>query len=449
MSKSDFEKEAKKELKKKKTIQKDTEQEVFRLLQEANKEITATLAGAPTDYQQWSLSNLQKSIAVVTDELGENLASSATKGASDSWNAGIGLVDNSINAATGINLAANLQQIDTKQLMSMRTFLTDRMKDVSKQAAQRINSNLGLVMIGAKTPFEAVSNVKTILNDKAGSRARTILNTELGRAYSCACQERMADAAEAIPKLKKQWRRSGRVNSRHDHDLADGQVVDVDKPFIVGGHELMYPRDPKAPASQTVNCGCVALPYMEDWEMAHPKNKPFSDEELFKSQEKREVKGVRADSFANWAERITSGKLNAAGNSETIGQIPSSVKSFLIRKNVDLKSFDVGVSDKQILHMARSAKAKRGAALSMSDIKNIPEHIDHPKAILWDKRSKDPSLVYIFDIKDSNKFGKLAVKLNDKEKRNKPSKHNWIATGGKVEHTNIRSDVYEVIVGEI
>lgn len=450
MSNSNFEKEIKKELKEQKLIKQNTEKEVYQLLKDAHKEVSATLANAPTDYQQWSLSNLQKSISVITSELGENLANTATGAASSSWNAGIGLVDNPINVATGINLAANLQQIDTKQLMAMRTFLTDRMKDVGNQALQRINSDLGLVMLGAKTPYEAISNVKTILKDKASSRARTILNTELGRAYSCAAQERMSQAKEAIPKLKKQWRRSGRVNSRHDHDLADGQIVGVDEPFFVGGYKLMYPRDPKAPASQTVNCGCVALPYMDDWEMVHPKNKPFSQTELHQSQEKREVKNVKADSFASWVSNITNGKLRAAGNVETIGQIPVTVKNFLSRKNIDLNSFDIGVSDKQVLHMARNSKIKRNAALSISEIKNIPEHLERPKAVLWDKRSKVPSILYVFEIEDNKKIGKLAIKLKDSEKRNKPRNHNWIVTGGKVDRKMIiDKNAYETIMGDL
>ena len=77
-------------------------------------------------------------------------------------------------------------------------------------------------------------------------------------AFSVATQERQTQAAEILPGLKKQWRRSGKVHSRTAHDLADGQIVDVDKPFMVGGVPLMYPRDPKAPAKETINCGCVS-----------------------------------------------------------------------------------------------------------------------------------------------------------------------------------------------
>jgi uncharacterized protein with gpF-like domain len=80
--------------------------------------------------------------------------------------------------------------------------------------------------------------------------------------------------------MKKQWRRSGKLHSRPEHDAADGQIVDVDKPFIVGGVALMFPRDPAAPIGETINCGCESLPWMESWEMSTPGRKPFTEDEM-------------------------------------------------------------------------------------------------------------------------------------------------------------------------
>lgn len=120
-------------------------------------------------------------------------------------------------------------------------------------------------------------------------RAIAIMRTEMGRAFSVAAQERMTLAREHVPGLRKQWRRSGKVHSRIAHDLADGQVRDVDKPFKVGTVSMHYPRDPKAPASETINCGCVSLPFMEDWTMSRPGRQAFSDEEVFNNPMKRDI----------------------------------------------------------------------------------------------------------------------------------------------------------------
>jgi len=40
--------------------------------------------------------------------------------------------------------------------------------------------------------------------------------------------------------------------------------VGMNEPFLVGGASLMYPGDPNGPASEIINCRCVARPVV-DW----------------------------------------------------------------------------------------------------------------------------------------------------------------------------------------
>ena len=87
----------------------------------------------------------------------------------------------------------------------------------------------------------------------------------LGRAYSVAGQQRMEQASEVLPGLRKQWRRSGKLRTRLTHDAIGGQLRDADKAFSVAGASLMFPRDPAGPTAETVNRGCQSLPWMESW----------------------------------------------------------------------------------------------------------------------------------------------------------------------------------------
>jgi hypothetical protein len=41
---------------------------------------------------------------------------------------------------------------------------------------------------------------------------------------------------------------------------ADGQVVGLDEPFIVGGEQLMYPGDPAGSPGNICNCLCDTFP---------------------------------------------------------------------------------------------------------------------------------------------------------------------------------------------
>lgn len=56
---------------------------------------------------------------------------------------------------------------------------------------------------------------------------------------------------------KKRWRSANNMRTRKDHREANGQTVDIDKPFRVGGEKLMHPGDPSGSAKQIVKCRCT------------------------------------------------------------------------------------------------------------------------------------------------------------------------------------------------
>lgn len=224
--------------------------------------------------------------------------------AAASWNKGVELVDTPLaegpgDGVPGIQLDGMVPRLDRGQLLAMQHFLTAKMRDVSTAVANRVNQELGLVMTGINTPSQAATSIQGILGGVARKRALTIVRTELGRAFSTATQGRMEQAKKAgVGGLKKQWRRSGKIHSRRTHDLADGQIREVDEPFLVGGEKIMYPRDPKASPKNTVSCGCTQLPYMDHWQVTHKGEKPFTPDELAGSRAKRDIQQIRDSRLA-------------------------------------------------------------------------------------------------------------------------------------------------------
>ena len=280
-------------------IQRDTVGEVLRLLGVAQDDIRQRLAAAPSEFDSFLLPRLQDQIQRALDELRRGASERLTMAAGQSWQAGIDLIEKPIEAGLALGdgprviLSSILPTVDTRPLLAMRTFMTGRIEDITATLANRINTELGLVLIGAQSPSQAVGKVADIMRLNARTRAVTIVRTELGRAFSAAGQQRYSQAQQILPGLKKQWRRSGKRHSRADHDLADGQVQEVDKPFRVGGINLMFPRDPKAPAKHTINCGCSSLPIMESWEVSQPGQQPFTEEELAVSRFRRDLEGAK------------------------------------------------------------------------------------------------------------------------------------------------------------
>src|SRR6266496_2930399 len=87
-------------------------------------------------------------------------------------------------------------------------------------------------------------------------RSEVIARTEVIAASNYGSQEAAKSSGLT---LKKVWLSTSDSRTRPDHAEADGQEVDMDEPFKVGGSQLMYPGDSSlgAPADEVVSCRCT------------------------------------------------------------------------------------------------------------------------------------------------------------------------------------------------
>src|SRR5260221_2808180 len=197
-----------------------TQATVEGLMQEAIARVNAILAGQPSDYQQWQLPQVKAEINRALEMFRAQADSSITAAADQAWDGGRALVDGPLGAA-GMHVSGVAPLLTQLQLSALKSFMTDRIRDVSAEAINRINSQLGLVSIGAQTPFQATKAVAATLGDRSLQRATTIVRTELGRAFSVATQARMDEASKSVG-MDKVWRRSGKPHQRIGHAIADG-----------------------------------------------------------------------------------------------------------------------------------------------------------------------------------------------------------------------------------
>lgn len=275
----------------------NTQTEIDRLLQVALAKVREILAGQPSDYERWHLPQLEREIQRAIQVWRAQASTTAGGAIERAWAAGKDLVDAPLGIA-GFRIAGIAPLLTQNQLQALKSFLTDRLRDVSLEAINAVNTQLGLVVIGAQTPFEATKNVASILEDRSLVRAGRIVRTEVGRAFSVATQERMNQAARVVD-LDKVWRRSGKAHQRVNHAIADGQRVAHDAPFeIISKHgeviRMMFPRDPKAPPGETINCGCAVIPRVRGWASTKPDREPFTDRELDLNPELKKVVADRS-----------------------------------------------------------------------------------------------------------------------------------------------------------
>lgn len=73
-------------------------------------------------------------------------------------------------------------------------------------------------------------------------------------------------AQELGIRVQKQWMATPDNRTRDTHAELDGQIVDVDEPFITSaGNEIMYPGDPAAAPEEVWNCRCTLVYVYPDY----------------------------------------------------------------------------------------------------------------------------------------------------------------------------------------
>lgn len=276
-------------------LMESTRKEVFTLLKKARDDIVLVLAGTPSDYQAWHLSELQKEIDRILSALRQNSSRVASEAINQAWAGGIAAIDTPLSA---IGIQASFPHLDVSQLMAMRVFMVDRINDISVVAAGRIRSEIGLASIGSQSINDTIARVSVILGEGSKARATTIVRTELSRAWAWASHERALQSAGIGVEMDKVWRRSGKVLSRISHDMADGQRVPVEKKFTIGGVKMRFPHDPKAPAAEVINCGCIALYRPRHMKATLPDARPFTAEEINANPIKADMAAYRFNAAA-------------------------------------------------------------------------------------------------------------------------------------------------------
>jgi len=100
-------------------------------------------------------------------------------------------------------------------------------------------------------------------NDMSVANAKRIVRTESVNAANYATNQSAVDTF-GVENLQKEWIATFDDRVRIDHIQANGQVVDMDKKFLVGGEELSYPGDSAGSAANVINCRCTNAPFPKE-----------------------------------------------------------------------------------------------------------------------------------------------------------------------------------------
>lgn len=99
------------------------------------------------------------------------------------------------------------------------------------------------------------TRIPTMNRDSAIRTARTAVTN----AQNAGRMDSYVAATKMGIEMEREWVSALDARTRPEHAEADGQVVGVDKPFIVGGEKLMFPGDRSGSGWNIYNCRCTMI----------------------------------------------------------------------------------------------------------------------------------------------------------------------------------------------
>lgn len=123
---------------------------------------------------------------------------------------------------------------------------------------QKIVSAITQGILQGESAKNLAKRLQKVTNMNASS-ALTNARTAMTSAQNAGRQEVYDKAKKMGLKLKKEWVATLDGRTRHEHGDADGQRVELDEEFVVGGKKMMFPGDRHAPPHLVYNCRCTTI----------------------------------------------------------------------------------------------------------------------------------------------------------------------------------------------
>lgn len=268
----------------------DGQEAVRRILEAVRKQVLAEIAGAPADsFTGYRQAQILGEIDRLLTDAGATIKTDVAGDIGASWNEGVGMLP---AMARGAGVGLTTFGISSHLMEQIRDFAWGRVNAVTNDVQARIRAEISMGILGQKTPQEIAGAIAGTL-ERPGvfksitERAETIVKVEMGRAFSMAHQASMEAAADTLPDLEKMWLHAGHPKAPRIYHLhMHGNTTPVGTPFLVGSIAMMYPRDPTAPISEIINCGCVHVAWMPEFGTKEEYRKSWKDAQKAANQKR-------------------------------------------------------------------------------------------------------------------------------------------------------------------
>ena len=178
------------------------------------------------------------------------------------------------------------------------------------------------------------------------------------------------------------------------------------------------------------------------------------------------------ESFEDFIQEVLSSNFKPKGRLKPIGWLSKDLRELIKQKGLNPKTPLIVINDKRIIHSIRDVKAVKGSSLTLKELKNLPDILENPEAVIFDKIHQN--IIYVSSSLEDPKKNKTIVEINYKLKKLKKlikqepefkdileiykeleniDSINLVKTLGKVEKRqiikHINANEYEIIKGKI
>lgn len=174
-----------------------------------------------------------------------------------------------LEKTAGVNFGFGIYDADavTRLLRDDPDLLPAKKLNVTKDKLWNkgnINRQISQGIIQGESLDKIAKRLRTV-TDMNKNSSLTNARTMMTGAQNAGRQETYQRAKKKGIKLKKEWLATLDGHTRATHAALDGQQVDTDEPFRIGGFSIMYPGDRNAPPAMVYGCRCTTVAALEDY----------------------------------------------------------------------------------------------------------------------------------------------------------------------------------------
>lgn len=142
---------------------------------------------------------------------------------------------------------------------------------------QQITASITSGILQGKSIGRIADDLQRRIETMNRASAIRTARTAVTNAQNAGRQAAFEQAAKMGIQVRKRWIATKDMRTRHAHGAADGQTVDYDEPFNVGGEPLMFPGDDSGSPWNIYNCRCTVRTVEKEGIEAEPRQMRVRD----------------------------------------------------------------------------------------------------------------------------------------------------------------------------